>query len=73
MYSPEITARIAQLRVKASDGTISIEEMRESVKLIRQGRMVAADAAAKSKSASGGKAKKPTKSADEMLNELAGL
>lgn len=67
MLSPQDQSRLSALRSKAIDGSISMEEMKEVIKILRQGRLAAATSAATSK------AKKATKSADDMLSELGGL
>lgn len=66
--SPEVQGKIAILRQKAVDGTLTIEEMREAVLLMRGDRK--ANAAAPSAKASKKQAKAEIKSADEMLDEL---
>lgn len=38
-FSPEDSARIELLRRKAIDGTITIEEQREAITMLRQGRV----------------------------------
>jgi hypothetical protein len=67
MLSPELQARIVEWRRKSLDGTITLEEQREAVKLMREGRLAAAQAqsAARRK-----KAVAEIKSADDMLDEL---
>lgn len=67
MYSPEMSARIAEWRRKSLDGTLSIDEMKAAVVALREGRVSAAASSAKSRSA---KAKAPARSADDMLAEL---
>jgi hypothetical protein len=70
--SPELLNQISVWRQKSADGTITLEEMREAVKLLRGNRLGAQNAAAaskaKSKSSSG-----PSKSAGDLLSELDGL
>lgn len=67
MLSPEQQTRISQLRSKAIDGTITMEEMKEVIRTLREGRLATAQAASTSR------AKKATKSADQMLAELGAL
>jgi hypothetical protein len=67
MLPPETQARISLLRVKASEGTLTLEEMQEAVQLLREGRIGAAITSARSKSKA---AAKKIKTADELLNEL---
>jgi hypothetical protein len=68
--SPEIRSRIAILQQKAIAGTLTIEEMREGVQLMRADRVAGASASDSSRRA---KAKAVIKSADEMLDELGGI
>jgi len=68
MYSPETQSKIATYRQKALDGTLTLDECRESIKLLREGRETAQAAAKASKSRA-----KPPVSADALLNELDSL
>lgn len=68
-YSLETQAQLAAWRRKASDGTLTLEEMRRAVDLMRGDRKNSAQAAASSKSRTA-KAKAVVQSADEMLDEL---
>ena len=70
MISPELSAKIAVWRQKSLDGTITIEEQREAVRLMREGRLAAAQASSASKRI---KAKAEVPSADDLLNELDGI
>ncbi len=65
--SPEVQAKITQYRQKSVDGTLTIEEMREAVVLLREGRK--ANQAAPSKAAK----KAQVENADAMLDELGKL
>ena len=67
MISPELAAKIATWRAKSLDGTITMEEMREAVKQMREGRLAASQASANSKRS---KAKAAVSNADDLLNEL---
>ncbi len=67
MISPELSAKIQVWRQKSLDGTITIEEQREALKLMREGRLAAAQASAAGKRA---KAKAAVPNADDLLNEL---
>jgi hypothetical protein len=67
VYSPETQSRIAILRQKATEGTITLDEMREAVVLLRAGRM---GAAISSEQARKTRAKKEVRTADQMLGEL---
>jgi hypothetical protein len=68
-YSLETLAKIAIWRQKCIDGTITIEEMREAVAVMRGDRKAAAQAAAASSKRTA-KPKAQVQSADEMLDEL---
>jgi 4-hydroxy-L-threonine phosphate dehydrogenase PdxA len=61
---------MADYRRKAADGTITLEEMREAVQLMRQGRISAIATAGSTKRTS---TKAPVKSADQLLSELENL
>lgn len=71
-YTPETLSRIAILQQKAKDNTLTMDDMREGVRLMRGDRKSAASA-----SEAGVKrramAKAVIPSADEMLDELEGL
>jgi hypothetical protein len=68
---PEFSLKLATYRRKAADNTISLDEMREAVKLMRQGRVSAATA---SETARKRKVSAATPiDADAMLSELEGL
>lgn len=68
--SPEVRDRIAILRQKAVEGTLTVEEAREGVMLMRADRVAGASASDSSRRA---KAKAVIKSADEMLDELGDI
>jgi hypothetical protein len=68
--SPEVMSRIAIWRVKACDGTLTTEEMKEAIALIRGDRKSASFASEKSKAK---KAESRVPDADDLLNELGGL
>jgi hypothetical protein len=67
MISPELQSKIMLWRHKASEGTLTTEEMREAVKAMRQDRLAAGAAVGTRKS------KGPMKSADDLLSELGNL
>ena len=67
--SPEVIAKLAILRQKANEGTLSVDEMKEAVILMRGDRKATASAPASSGTRRA-KAKAEIKSADEMLDEL---
>jgi hypothetical protein len=67
---PEIQSKLALWRAKAADGTITLDDMKAAIICLRANRK----AAQLANESSGRKAaKKPTRSADEMLDELEGL
>jgi len=67
---PELQSKIALWRSRSADGTITLDEMKQAIIAIRQGRVSAAAAAEGSKKT---KSKAPARSADDMLAELGGL
>lgn len=67
--SPEQQSKIAEWSAKSLAGTLTLEEMREAIKFMRQGRRTASEPAKKS----GSKAKGPVRSADDLLSELGPL
>ena len=71
IQSPELLNQLALWRQKSTDGTITLNEMREAVKIIRANRESAGDAAkaSKTKKTPSG----PAKSASDLLGELNGL
>jgi hypothetical protein len=62
MFNAEQMNKLAQWRMKAQDRTLSQEELREAILLLRQNRV---EAATQAKAA-----RKPTRSADAMLDDL---
>lgn len=68
MYNPELQSRIALWHSKCADGTMTAEEYVEALALLRQGRLAAASAAARSKSKA-----KPTVDGDALLGDLDSL
>ena len=74
MLTPDLETRIAILRQKGLDNTLTEEDMREVVLLLREGRRGASIASGKAaakrtKTA----APKATPNADDMANELGDL
>lgn len=71
---PELLNKLSEWRRKCADGSITLDEMRESVRALRANRMSTADAAAKSKTG-GGKKKSPAAPVDagSLLDQLNGL
>ena len=41
MYSPQLQAQIAEWRQRATEGILTPEEMKEAIKLLREGRVSA--------------------------------
>lgn len=70
-FTPEVQARIQILRAKALDNTITQEELREAIQLLRADRFASASASAKGKAAKA--AKSAPVDADALLNELEGM
>jgi hypothetical protein len=68
--TPELQSKVLLWRQKAADGTLSIEEMKEAVLALREGRVSASAASDKSRAK---KAAKAIPSADDLLNELGEL
>ncbi len=68
---PAFHLKLAEYRRKSADGTITLDEMREAVKLMRQGRVAAAATSAASRSKKAASA--APVNADNLLAELEGL
>jgi len=67
----ELQTKIASWRLRAAEGTLSIEEMREAIVHLRAGRMQAATAAASAHRTAAKRAVAPP--AADMLGELNDL
>jgi hypothetical protein len=67
----ELINQVAEWRRKAADGTITLEEQKQAVLILRQNRTSALTASAPKKGG-GGKKKAPV-NADALLGELDGL
>jgi hypothetical protein len=67
--SPEVQSRLAILRAKSLDGTLTLDEMREAIRIMIADRKSAVQ---RSASVRRSKAKAEIKHADEMLDELLG-
>lgn len=67
MLSPEMQAKVATWRQKAIAGTLSVEDMREAIVLLRSNRRSAAVSATEARRT---KARKVVQSADDMLKDL---
>lgn len=75
IQDPELLNKLAEWRRKCTDGTITLEEMRESIRVLRANRVASAEAAAKSKSGGGSRSKKSATPVDAgaLLDQLGGL
>jgi len=70
----ELQAKISGWRLKAAEGTLTLEEMKEAIIYLRAGRMSAAASANTARRASAAGAKKTVISnSDDLLSELEGL
>jgi hypothetical protein len=67
----DLQLKVAEWRAKARAGTMSLEETREAIKVLRAGRSLIAAASGGSKTNKTAKAAKPN--ADDLLSELDGL
>lgn len=63
--------KVAEWRTKARAGTLTLEETKEAIKVLRQGRSLIAQATGGSKTNAKAKSAKP--SGDDLLSELEGL
>jgi hypothetical protein len=70
MMTPEQRTRYEEFKRKAIDNTITVDELKTAVILMRESRL---NAQAANASSGKSKAKKTVKSADDLLNELEGL
>ena len=68
--TPELSARIQLWRAKALDGTITQDELREAIMVIRQERLTAQTTSTKARSA---RKETATISSDQLLDELKKL
>lgn len=67
----DLAMKVETWRAKARAGTMTLEEMRDAIKVLRQGRSLIATASGGSKTNKAAKAVKP--SGDDLLSELEGL
>jgi len=67
MITPELQNRIAQWRAKQVAGTLTLEDQKEAIIVLREWRKTAATAATESKARS---KKAPSKSVDDLFDEL---
>jgi len=69
--SLDLQLKVAEWRAKARAGTLTLDETREAIKVLRAGRSLVAPATGGSKTNKAAKAAKP--SGDDLLSELEGL
>jgi hypothetical protein len=72
VQSPELQSKLAQWRQKSIDGTITLEELKEAVRIMRSDRHAALDAQMKSASGAKRTAKAPVDTA-KLLSDLENL
>ena len=65
----ELQAKIQSWRLRAAEGTLSLEDCREGISFLRAGRIQAAQAASSARS----KTRSVAPAADDMLSDLEGL
>lgn len=70
MYSPEIQSKIATIRQKADAGTATVEDYREAIRLIREGRVSALNAQKASRATGSGRKPKAPVNTDALFDEL---
>lgn len=70
MLTPEMQMKVIEWRRKVKDGTITLDEMKEAIKLLRENRVTVGVAPKKSRST---KVKPESIDSDALLNELGGL
>ncbi len=70
MSTPELQTKLINWRAKAAAGTLTIEEMREAVLVLRGSRRSAAEASSAAKRSS---SRGPARNADDLLGELGSL
>lgn len=68
--TPEIASKVAVWRAKAANNTLTLEEMREAIAIMRQGRL---GAAAASSAARRSRAKAEIPDAEDLLAEMRGV
>lgn len=73
MFTPQQSLQIQAWRKKVSAGTITKEELREAMELLRQGRAMAHETSATSRARKSTTAAKKNVDSDKLLGELDGL
>lgn len=72
VQSPELQSKLALWRQKSIDGTITLEELKEAVRIMRADRHAALDAQMKSSSGARKSTKAPVDTA-KLMNDLENL
>ena len=67
--SPELLSQVQLWRAKAVEGTLTLEEQVEAIRLLRAGRLAAVERAKRTRAA-GSRTRKPGPSADSVLSQL---
>lgn len=73
MYDQATQERLAILRQKTADNTITKEELTEAIVLMRQGRVAASATSAKAKATKSVATAKKNIDSNDLLSELDGL
>ena len=71
--TPDISAKVQLWRQKAREGTLTQDEMREAIEILRQGRTGAAATSAASRTRKATAKAKSNVNSDDLLSELDGL
>ena len=71
--TPDISAKVQLWRQKAREGTLTQDEMREAIEILRQGRTAAAATSAVSRERKATTKAKANVNSDDLLSELDGL
>jgi hypothetical protein len=69
----DLQMRVERWRQKAREGTLTLEETRDAIKVLRAGRSLITAATGGSKTNAKAKAKVAKPSGDDLLSELEGL
>lgn len=70
---PTSVSRMQELREKSKQNTLTMEDMKEIIVLMRQGRVAAAATSAKAKATKSTATAKKNINSDDLLSELDGL
>lgn len=73
LLSPEDANTVSQIRLRAAEGTATLDDYKKAIIILRMNRKAATVAASESRASGGSRSKKPQRSSDELLNELEGL